>query len=158
MRHGQKLWRSRHRSTDRGDRKLDVTDLREYSGTRYGVVSQEVKDSADPVHARDVLDEAVRRLAISPMPLPDRLSMAGEALRAGLTRRDFVEREDRRLFERIVEALGELQDSSETEMRRRGEGVLEELARDVVDLRDAVIGRAIRRSSRPPDGFLESAN
>ena len=84
--------------------------------------------------------------------------MAGETLRAGLTRRDFIEREDRRLFERIVDELGELQDASETEMRRRGDGVLEELAGDIVDLRDAVIGRAIRRASRPADEVFHSTD
>ena len=155
MSYGRSL-RRRNRGSVRRTRALaEVTDLRDLGPTGYGGVSQAVRDSADPVHARDVLDDAVRRLAISATPLLDRLTVAGETLRAGLTRRDFIEREDRRLFERIVDELGELQDASETEMRRRGDGVLEELAGDIVDLRDAVIGRAIRRASRPADEVFQ---
>jgi hypothetical protein len=100
---------SGHRSEGK-KRASSVAHPSDYSLRGRNSVSREVRASADPVHARDVLDEAVRCLAVSTRPMLDRLSVAGDVLRAGLTWQDFVEREDRRLFENIVEDLGNLRD------------------------------------------------
>ncbi|HTB50642.1 MAG TPA: hypothetical protein VK701_06665 [Solirubrobacteraceae bacterium] len=143
--HGRMSRRRRPR-VERANGEGCVVHLEAVSSREHDRVSTDVRESVDPIHARDVLDEAVRHLAASAMPIVDRLSLAGEALKAGLTWRDLVDWEDRRLLERIFQDLGDLQDVDEAGVRKLGDAALEAIAADIVDLRDTLIGRAIRRA------------
>jgi hypothetical protein len=101
------------------------------------------------LEVRDVLDEAVRCLAVGTGSQEQRLVASGKVLLAGLSREDFSEDEDRELFDRVGACLNELH-------RRRAQGprvmavqrvvdlAAESLASDIVDLRDTVMGRALR--------------
>lgn len=94
------------------------------------------------MNGRDVLDTAVRCLAVSATPLSERLNVAGIVVLTGLSRDDFDEPEDQGMFDRIARELSELSEGEGLESA--GAARLEELAGDIVDLRDTLMGRAIR--------------
>ncbi len=100
---------------------------------------------------RDVLDEAIRCLAVSGAPLRERLRAAGSVLRR-LSRADFVDREDFELFEQIGAALTTVgaapgDDPLDGPAMETSDALLERVAGDVVDLRDTIMGRAISEAS-----------
>jgi hypothetical protein len=101
------------------------------------------------IEIRDALDEAVRCLAISAHSLPDRLHASSTVLLGRLSRGDFSEKEDRELFDRIDASRRRLRAEAEADrlqyaVDRMPEGKCERLASNIVDLRDTVMGRAIR--------------
>lgn len=98
-------------------------------------------------YTRDVLDEAVRRLAVSPAPIADRLTEAGEALTSGLEGPDFPHKEDRELFDRIALTVRALREQPQTNCEV-SEATIEATAQDILDLRDTIMGRAILEAKR----------
>lgn len=99
------------------------------------------------VHTRDVLDEAVRCLALWPAELGGRVAQAGRILTSALDVSDFPDPEDAELFERIalnVAALGE----QSAEAPALSSATVRALAEGIVDLRDGVMGRAILEAKR----------
>ena len=97
------------------------------------------------VYRLDVLDEAVRCLALSTAPMLQRVIGSGAILTSDLRGSDFPDREDRDLFEHIeltVTALREHDalEASDASARRA--------AVDILDLRDTLIGRAILEARR----------
>jgi hypothetical protein len=97
------------------------------------------------VYTRDVLDEAVRCLALSSGPILDRVLGAGEILTSGLCRSDLPDREDRELFERIELTLAALRDD---DVDNVSDVTVDATAVDILDLRDTLMGRAILEASR----------
>jgi hypothetical protein len=61
---------------------------------------------------------------------------------SGLAREDFDEPEDREMFDRIARELSEL--PKDERLGSASDASLEELAGDILDLRDTLMGRAIR--------------
>jgi hypothetical protein len=111
--------------------------------------------AASAIEIRDALDEAIRCLAISAHSLPDRLHASSAVLVGRLSRGDFSEKEDRDLFDRIDTSFPRLRaeadgDRLEDAIDAMPEGTRERLASDIVDLRDAVMGRAIRDAGGDP--------
>ncbi|MHB8235620.1 MAG: hypothetical protein ACYDHT_13295 [Solirubrobacteraceae bacterium] len=109
--------------------------------------------SATELFIRDTLDAAVRSLAISTDGLNDRLYAAGTILLSALSRTDFAESEDRELFDQIRTALERLtpaggRDALTTSVQAMSEVMAEQVASEILDLRDTAIGRAIYRRSR----------
>ncbi len=107
------------------------------------------------LHARDVLDEAVRRLAVSDAELITRVRASVKAL-TKLTAEDFSDSEDRELLTRIQRRTYEL---ALAEAHHQGNGTtttagasssstLEAIAGEVLDLRDNTMGRALRQAWR----------
>lgn len=103
------------------------------------------------MHVREVLDEAVRCLAVSAAPLQQRLELSGTVILYCLSRDDFSFNEDRELFDQIGNALtaSAQRDTDEpiglavqamSDIRR------EQVAGSIVDLRDTLMGRAIREA------------
>ncbi len=100
---------------------------------------------------RETLDEAVRRLAVSQALMADRLARAGEALTSGLQTSDFPDKEDRELFNQIQKALADAScpndaDGSSAATDPMSDATAEEIASDILDLRDTTMGRAIRNA------------
>jgi len=104
------------------------------------------------LYTRDLVDEAVRRLATSPAGLTDRLIDAGEVLTRGLDKTDFPEREDAELFERIVMTVGAIRGQEAQGTQPSGcfmsDATIQAAAEDILDLRDTVMGRAILEARR----------
>jgi hypothetical protein len=113
-------------------------------GEQKGAVFTVAQLAEDPnaVNGRDVLDAAVRCLAVSGTALSERLGLAGRIVMSGLAREDFDEPEDREMFDRIARELSEL--PKDEGLGSASEASLEELAGDILDLRDTLMGRAIR--------------
>jgi hypothetical protein len=99
------------------------------------------------VHTRDVLDEAVRCLALWPAEMAGRVAQAGGILTSALDRSDFPDPEDRELFERIALNVAAFGDQS-PEAPALSSATVQALAGDIVDLRDGVMGRAILEAKR----------
>jgi hypothetical protein len=97
-------------------------------------------------HTRDVLDKAVRYLALSTAPMLDRVVAAGAILTGDLKRSNFPDREDRELFERIELTLTALHDDDAR--NDVSAATIDATAADILDLRDTIMGRAILGASR----------
>jgi len=104
--------------------------------------------SVSPLHVREVSDRAVRRLAVSSDSLQERLRAAGAALLEGISRADFPAGEDRDLFDQIQLGLLELDlvGDSGTSTEAISADALESLAGAILDLRDTIMGHAIREA------------
>ena len=94
-------------------------------------------------HVRDVLDSAVRALAVGPGPIVDRVRVAGSLISGGLSRADFLDEEDLALFDRILLGFLELDLIFEEAGGTAAAEVQRVLASDIVDLRDGLAGRAM---------------
>jgi hypothetical protein len=97
---------------------------------------------------REVLDEAVRRLAVSAGSIGERVQTAGNVITDRLSRDDFGSEEDRELFDSIRTAL-QSQAFSEAgglsgPIVELTDAAAERIASDILDLRDTAMGRAIR--------------
>jgi hypothetical protein len=104
------------------------------------------------MRVRDTLDEAVRCLAASASPLPERLRAAGSLALLHLSRADFVHSEDRELFDQIETSLTKLgthpwHDPFHTSIEGMSDSLLKQVADEILALRDTIIGRAIREAS-----------
>jgi hypothetical protein len=110
-------------------------------------VAQPAEDG-NAVNDRDVLDAAVRCLAVSGTALSERLGVAGRIVMTGLSRKDFDEPEDREMFDRINRELSDL--SGGDGLESASAESLEGLAGEIVDLRDTLMGRAIHNSTGSP--------
>lgn len=100
------------------------------------------------LYLREVLDGAVRCLAVSAAPVRHRLR-ASAAVLASLTAADFTFSEDEALFESIQDGLGGLGEWSDHKERHGFVDALvdadcERIAGEILDLRDTIMGRAIR--------------
>lgn len=111
-------------------------------------------------HSREVLDGAVRRLALGAGPIRGRVQMASAVLLRGLARDDLADGEDQELFERIQLALMELERLGDRDpgAEPAPDPAVQAIAAQIVELRDTVTERAIEAHSdaiRP--GPLSSA-
>jgi hypothetical protein len=100
------------------------------------------------VRIRDVMDRALRELAIGEGDLRERVVLASRVLLDGVTLHDFREREERALFSRVQ--LGLMEMAWMSLPGRSGEiddDVVCAMATDLVDLHEAVEGRAIRETA-----------
>jgi hypothetical protein len=112
---------------------------------------------------RETLDEAVRRLSVSVRPLQQRVRMSGMVILDGLSPTDFASSEDRELFNQIHGALADASsagdaDKSSAVADQMSDATAEEIASDILDLRDMTMGRAIRNARRTshPDSHRSS--
>jgi len=97
--------------------------------------------------AHDRLDRAVRLLAVSSMPLQERLERCRISL-AALTDEDFETEQERALYARVQLGLGQLRSVSED----LPVFALEATASHIVDLRDATAERAMRAAYKQRRG------
>jgi hypothetical protein len=101
-----------------------------------------------PLATRDVLDAAVRCLAVSPEPLAARAEAAVAAISSGLPTRAVADSEERELLRRILASTGlacaARPGGRESSGREMSDATAQIVASDIVDLRDTVMGRAIR--------------
>jgi hypothetical protein len=109
------------------------------------------------MRVRDTLDEAVRCLAVSPSPFPERLRAAGSVTLLHLSRADFAHDEDRELFDQIETSLTKLgthpwHDPFHTSVEGMSDSLLEQVAAEILALRDTIIGRTIHEASLRADG------
>lgn len=105
---------------------------------------------------RELLDQAVRCLAVSPEPLDERLDRCSVPL-AGLLRAHLETEEELALWARVQLGLAQLRAAiGEAPGDERGAGerlpvfALEATASHVVDLRDATTRRMLRAARRGP--------
>lgn len=100
-----------------------------------------------PFHLREVMDEAVRRLAVSAASIQERLQNASAVMMGALLPTDFGPEEDRELFLKIHDALAQsVGEASPSRLGERTDGALEQIAADILDLRDTIMGRALREA------------
>jgi hypothetical protein len=97
---------------------------------------------------RETLDEAVRELSVNVSSLQERVLASGMVILDRLAPKDFLESEDRELFEQIQGALDGAPRSRATLRRpvadQMCDGTAERIAAGILDLRDTMMGRAIR--------------
>jgi len=100
------------------------------------------------LHVREVSDRAVRSLAVSSDALQERVSAAGAILLEGVSRADFPVGEDRDLFDQIQLGLLELDlvGDTGTSTEAISDDALKSLAGAILDLRDTIMGHAIREA------------
>ncbi|HEV7162496.1 MAG TPA: hypothetical protein VGN25_04500 [Solirubrobacteraceae bacterium] len=113
---------------------------------------------SDPSKTREVLDSAVRRLAVSRAGLLERLYSCGAILIGELSREDLADPEDRELFDQIRMGLVGLGVSGQTSSAldvAPPEGDLEAIANEILDLRDTIMGRAIREAAKREEEPLD---
>jgi hypothetical protein len=109
------------------------------------------RGQATAFDVRETLDEAVRRLAVNPGPIEERVRASGMVILERLSPDDFACREDRELFNRIQKALADAScpddaDGSSAVTGQMSDATAEEIASDILDLRDTTMGRAIRNA------------
>ena len=110
---------------------------------------------ANPLQLREALDAAVRTLALSTGTLRERTLLAGAVVINAITAEDLPDPEDRKLLEGIHLALIELDlldwpAYPETSSVGLTDEALTRLAAQVIDLRDAITGRALRQAAESP--------
>ena len=104
-----------------------------------------------PLDLREALDGAVRCLAVSSRSIQERLRASAEPLR-GLSSKDFSFSEDASLFERVESGLRTFDErpaenaAQALDAQALTDAVCERLAGEILDLRDAQMGRAIREA------------
>jgi hypothetical protein len=103
------------------------------------------------VAIRDTLDQAVRRLSVSATPIQERVRASGVVILAGLSPSDFASSEDRELFNQIQSAFAEMSSPNAADglggvTDEMSDETAEGIASDIVDLRDTMMGRAIRNA------------
>ncbi|HEX3518388.1 MAG TPA: hypothetical protein VHT29_05080 [Solirubrobacteraceae bacterium] len=94
---------------------------------------------------------------MSPAGLMERLSSSGAILLGGLSHEDLVDPEDCELFDQIEVGLMRLvtgHASSAPDVALSA-GDLEALANEIVDLRDTLMGRAIRAAAKHDEEPLD---
>jgi hypothetical protein len=117
-----------------------------------------MQGQSDPSKTREVLDSAVRCLAVSPAGLMERLSSSGAILLSGLSHEDLVDPEDCELFDQIqvgLMRLGVTGHASSAPDVALPTGNLAALANEIVDLRDTLMGRAIREAAKHDEEPLD---
>ncbi len=118
-----------------------------------GAETGEPPGSGGPAQSREVLDDAVRCLALGTGGIRGRVEMAGAIVLRGLSREELPDGEQRERFERIELALGELEPAdrrvgSDAEMVADADPGAEAIAAQILDLRDTLTERAIRGARR----------
>jgi hypothetical protein len=112
---------------------------------------------------REVLDAAVRAIAVNTGSLQERLDVGSRIVLGRLAGWDFAEQEERELFEQIEVALGRSRPRPglgvlATTLSRMSDLAAEQVASDILDLRDMAMGRAIREArARPPKASRSAA-
>ncbi len=106
---------------------------------------------ASAFYIRETLDEAVRRLSVNSHPIEQRVRASGILILDRLSPADFASTEDRELFDQIRQAFADAcfpheGDSSSGVTDRMCDATAEQIASDILDLRDTMIGRAIRHA------------
>jgi len=106
---------------------------------------------ASALYIRETLDEAVRRLSVNASPAQERVRASGMVILDRLSPTDFASGEDRELFNQIQEALADRSspgntDGSSAVTDQMCDATAEEIASDILDLRDTTMGRAIRNA------------
>jgi hypothetical protein len=100
---------------------------------------------------RETLDEAVRRLSVNAGSIEDRARASRMVILDRLSSADFASTEDRELFTQIQEAFADASsphgaDRSSAVADQMCDGTAEAIASDILDLRDTMMGRAIRNA------------
>ena len=100
---------------------------------------------------RETLDEAVRRLSVSASPIQERVRASGMLILDRLSPTDFASPEDRELFDQIHAALADTSCAGDADRPgavtdQMSDATAEEIASDILDLRDTAMGRAIRHA------------
>lgn len=111
-----------------------------------------------PLHTREVLDSAVRCLAVSRAGLLERLQASAVILFGQLSRADLGDPEDRALFDQIQVGLTGLELSSQSSQTAEDPAVatgMEHIANEILDLRDTIMGHAIREAAKGDDEPLD---
>jgi hypothetical protein len=96
---------------------------------------------------RETLDEAVRQLSVNARPIQERVRASGIIILGRLSPSDFASSEDRELFDHIQAAFADTS-SSDTDRPnavtdQSSDATAEQIAADILDLRDTAMGRAI---------------
>jgi hypothetical protein len=102
---------------------------------------------------RDTLDEAVRRLSVNAGSIQQRVRASGTVILDRLSPTDFASSEDRELFNDIQAAFADMSSPGDADgpgavTDQMSDATAEEIASDILDLRDAAMGRAIRNARR----------
>lgn len=100
---------------------------------------------------RETLDDAVRRLSVNASPIQERVRVSGMIILDRLSPADFACAEDCELFNEIHQAFADSSfqndgDGASAVMDRMPDASAEAIASDIVDLRDTMMGRAIRNA------------
>jgi hypothetical protein len=111
---------------------------------------------------RETLDEAVRQLSVNARPIQERVRASGIIILRRLSPSDFASSEDRELFDHIQAAFADTSSSDDADRPsvtdQMPDATAEEIASDILDLRDTAIGRAIRdahmKTNAKPHGRL----
>jgi hypothetical protein len=106
---------------------------------------------------RETLDAAVRRLSVNAGSIQDRVRASGKVILDRLSPTDFACCEDRKLFNQIHSALADASCTGDADglsavTDQMSDARAEQIASDILDLRDTAMGRAIRSArvtSRP---------
>jgi hypothetical protein len=98
---------------------------------------------------RETLDEAVRRLSVNAGPIEERVRASGTVIAGRLSPTDFASTEDRELFNQIQASLGDASHAGDPAggvSCQMSDATAEEIASNILDLRDTTMGRAIRNA------------
>jgi hypothetical protein len=101
---------------------------------------------------RETLDEAVRHLAVNAGSIQERVRASGMVILDRLSPTDFASSEDRELLNQILTALGDGPrsdtgtDPPNALAGQMPDTTAEEIASNILDLRDTAMGRAIRNT------------
>lgn len=97
---------------------------------------------------RETLDEAVRRLSVDASPIQERVRASRTIILGRLSPSDFASPEDRELFADIQAAFTDTSSPGDADRPsvtdQMPDATAEEIASDILDLRDTAMGRAIR--------------
>jgi hypothetical protein len=109
------------------------------------------RGQATAFDVRETLDEAVRQLSVNAGPIQDRVRASGEVILDRLSLTDFAFSEDRELFGQIQAAFADTSSSDAADGSRAltdqmPDATAEGIASNILDLRDTIMGRAIRHA------------
>jgi uncharacterized protein (DUF58 family) len=105
---------------------------------------------ASAFEIRETLDEAVRTLSVNASSIQKRVQASGAIIFDRLSPNDFRPNEDRELFEQIQACFEDMRSSGADPPDgfavQMSDARAEGIAADILDLRDATMGRAIRNA------------
>jgi hypothetical protein len=109
-----------------------------------------ITSPASAFHIRETLDAAVRELSVNARPIQERVRASRTIILGRLSPSDFASPEDRELFNHIQAAFADTPSSDSDRPNavcdQTSDATAEEIAADILDLRDTAMGRAIRNA------------
>jgi hypothetical protein len=101
------------------------------------------------------IDEAVRRLSVNAGSIQERIRASSMVILDRLAPTDFASTEDRQLFGQIQAAFADVHSSPADPLGgdagQMPDATAEQVASDILDLRDTTMGRAIRNARMTTD-------